>query len=161
MKSRFYLLALTALLSAGAAAQATAQATDKNQFTVMVESKNYIFQAQTALPMRGGVRNLTNEFDLKVTPTAIISDLPYFGRAYVAPTDPAKGPLDFTSTQFTYTTTPRSKGGWVVVIKPQDHKDVQQMTLTISAAGYTTVQVTNLNSDPISFNGVIVAPRKK
>ncbi|HVS95304.1 MAG TPA: DUF4251 domain-containing protein [Puia sp.] len=159
MKSRYFLLALTALLSA----RAGAQANDKKESAIkdMVDSKNFIFQAQTALPMHGGVRNLTNEFDLKVTPTAIVSDLPYFGRAYVAPTNPAQGPLEFTSTRFTYTTTPRKKGGWTVVIKPGDHKDVQQMTLTISAAGYATVQVTNLNSDPISFNGVIVAPGKK
>jgi len=157
MKSRYFLLAMMALLSVRAAAQAT----DKKEAAIrdMVDSKNYIFQAQTALPMHGGVRHLTTDFDLKVTPTAIISDLPYFGRAYVAPVNPVESPLQFTSTQFTYTTTPRKKGGWDVVIKPSDHKDVRQLLLTISSAGYTTVQVINQNSDPISFNGVIVAPK--
>jgi hypothetical protein len=159
MKSKLFLFAMIALVSA----RATAQSADEKAaaFKDMVESKNYVFQAQTVLPMRGGVRQLTTEYDLKITPTAIVCDLPYFGRAYVAPMNPAQGPLQFTSSNFSYTTTPRKKGGWDVVIKPNDHRDVQQMTLTISSAGYTTLQVTNLNRDPISFNGVIVPPRKK
>ena len=156
---KVFLFALIALLSARAAAQSG----DEKAAAVkdMVESKNFIFQAQTALPMRGGTRQLTTEYDLKVTPTAIVSDLPYFGRAFVAPMNPTQSPLQFTSTRFTYSTDPRKKGGWEVIIKPADHRDVQQMTLTISTAGYTTLQVTNLNRDPISFNGEIVASKKK
>lgn len=159
MKSRLFLLALIALLSA----RATAQTADEKAAAIrnMVESKNYIFQAQTALPMRGGVRHLTTEYDLKVTPTAIASYLPYFGRAYVAPMNPTQSPLQFTSTKFSYTAAPRKDGGWDVVIKPTDNREVQQMSLTISSAGYTTLQVTNLNRDPISFNGVVSAPRMK
>jgi hypothetical protein len=156
MNYKFFLFTLIAFLSI----RATAQSADAKAaaFKKMVEAKRYIFQAQTALPLRGGVRNLTTEYDLKVTPTAIVCYLPYFGRAYVAPINPTQGPLEFTSTKFSYTMTPRKKGGWDVVIKPTDHRDVQQMTLTISSAGYTTLQVTNLNRDPISFNGVIMAP---
>jgi hypothetical protein len=127
----------------------------------MVESKNFIFQAQTALPMRGGARHLTTQYDLKVTSTAIVSDLPYFGRAFVAPMSPAQSPLQFTSTKFDYATTTRKDGGWEIVIRPTDYREVRSMTLTVSAAGYTTLQVTNLNRDPISFNGDIIAPGKK
>lgn len=154
-----FLVAGAALLSL----RATAQSADEKAAAVrdMVESKNFIFEAQTALPMRGAVRHLTTEYDLKVSPTAIVCDLPYFGRAFVAPANPTLGPLQFTSTQFGYTTTPRKNGGWEIVIKPTDHRDVQQMTLSISTAGYTTLQVTNLNRDPISFNGEVVAPGKK
>lgn len=159
MKNRLFLFALTALLSARAAAQSG----DEKGAAIkdMVESKNFVFEAQTALPMRGAVRYLTAEYDLKVTPTSIVSDLPYFGRAYVAPMNPTQSPLQFTSTQFNYTITPRKNGGWDILIQPTDHRGVQKMTLTVSTAGYTTLQVTNLNRDPISFNGVIEAPRKK
>src|SRR5215469_5126798 len=154
MQKSMFLFAAIALLSLRTAAQSA----DEKAAAVkdMVESKNFIFQAQTALPMRGSVRQLTTDFDLKVTPTAIVSYLPYFGRDFVAPMNPTQSPLQFTSTKFDLTTTTRKKGGWEIVIKPTDHREVQSMTLTISTAGYTTLQVTNLNRDPISFNGEVV-----
>jgi hypothetical protein len=159
MKNSLFLFAIATSISLGAAAQST---DDKSAaFKTLVDSQNYVFQAQTAMPLRGGTRQLTTYYDLKVTKKAIVCDLPYYGRAYVAPINPSQNGLQFTSRDFTYTTTPRKNGGWDVVIKPKDYRDVQQMTLTISTAGYTTLQVTNLNKDPISFNGVIVAPSSK
>lgn len=156
MKSSSLLVALATILSGGAVAQPT----DGKTATIehLVASQNYIFQAQTAMPLRGRIHHLTSEFDLTVTKTAIISYLPYYGRSFVAPMNPAQSPLQFTSKDFSYAVNPRKKGGWEVVIKPNDHHDVQQMTLTISSAGYATLQVIRLNSDAISFNGVILAP---
>ena len=127
----------------------------------MVESQNYIFKAQSASPMGGRVRQLTTDYDLKVTKETIVSDLPYFGRAYSAPMDPSKGGIQFTSKNFDYTLTPGKKDGWSVLIKPKDYSDVQQMTLTISSTGYASLQVISTNRQPISFNGTVVAPKKK
>lgn len=127
----------------------------------MVESQNYTFKAQTALPLGLRIRQLTSDYDLKVTKESIISYLPYFGRAYTAPIDPTKGGIQFTSKDFDYTLTPGKKDGWTVVIKPKDYRDVQQMTLSISSEGYTQLQVTSTNRQPISFNGQIVAPKQK
>ena len=161
MKKSLLLIAFAAMVASGASAQSTDDKTAP--FRNMVDSQRYIFQAQTALPLRGGARHLTTEYDLKVTKEAINSDLPYFGRAYSAPMNATQSPLQFTSKDFSYTTTPRKKGGWDVVIKPNDYTDVRLMTLTISTAGYATLQVTSQNRDAISFNGVIVAvpPKKK
>lgn len=158
MKS-LVIYAAIALLSFQAAAQSSGEKT--SGVKDMVDSRNFIFEAQTALPLGGRVHQLTSEYSLKVTPTAVVSDLPYFGRAYVAPMNPTQSPLQFKSTKFDYTTTPRKKGGWDIVIKPTDRHGVQSMTLFVSDAGYATLQVTNTNSDPISFNGAIAAPGKK
>jgi hypothetical protein len=127
----------------------------------LVESQDYVFKAQTALPMSGRTRNLTTDYDLQVSKASVVSYLPYFGRAYVAPMDATKSALDFTSNDFSYTTTPGKKEGWTVTIKPKDYKEVQQMTLSISSDGYATLQVTSTNRQAISFNGVIAAPRQK
>ena len=56
----------------------------------LVDSQNYVFVAQSAMPMSGRVRQLTPDFDLKVTKSSIVSYLPYFGRAYTAPIDPTQ-----------------------------------------------------------------------
>ena len=127
----------------------------------MVESQSYVFKAQTVLPMSGPTRQLTTDYDVKITKQSVISYLPYFGRAYSAPMDPTKGGIQFTSKDFDSTLTPGKKDGWSVLIKPKDFRDVQQMTLTISSTGYASLQVTSINRQPISFNGTIVAPKTK
>src|SRR4051794_24283983 len=68
----------------------------------LLNSKNYVFKAQTVLPTRGSVRQLTSEYDLRVLGDSIVAYLPYFGRAYTAPVDPTAGGIQFTSTNFDY-----------------------------------------------------------
>ncbi|MDO6430720.1 DUF4251 domain-containing protein [Flavitalea sp. BT771] len=126
----------------------------------LVDSQTFVFAAQTALPMSGRTRQLTSDYDLRVTKSSVISYLPYFGRAYQAPLDPSKGGIQFTSKDFEYTATPGKKGGWTILVKPRDYRDVQQMTLSISDDGYGTLQVISTNRQPISFNGYIRAPSK-
>src|ERR1700675_3924093 len=112
MRSLFLFVARAAVIPV------CAQSTDKKAaMKSLVESKNYVFRAQQALPQTGQPRNLTPIYDLKITPNTIVSDLPYFGRAY-APVDPNGGGIQFTSKDFTYTSKPTKKGGWEIVIKP-------------------------------------------
>ncbi|HLI93216.1 MAG TPA: DUF4251 domain-containing protein [Puia sp.] len=152
-RASFPLLALLVVLPGRPAAQTVKS---------LVESQNYVFQARTAQPMRGPVRNIaTPVYSLQVTTDKIVSDLPYFGRAYIAPMDPTTGPLQFTLDHFDYKLTAGRKGGWKVVIKPKNQQDIQEMELNISAAGYASLQVVSTNRDEISFEGVITAPDKR
>ncbi|HVW63254.1 MAG TPA: DUF4251 domain-containing protein [Puia sp.] len=157
------LAALLALCSLPALTYAQSNKTSAKETAIknMVDSQNYVFVAQTALPLSGRTRQLTSDYDLRVTKSSIVSYLPYFGRAYQAPLDPTKGGLEFTSKDFDYTATPGKKSGWTVQIKPKDNRDVQQMTLSISSGGYGTLQVVSTNRQPISFNGYIKAPKAK
>jgi len=152
MKSFVLLLSLGAVMVAHAQSKPVKEA---------VESKNYVFTAQTALPMSGRARNLTSEYDLRVSPGTVISYLPYYGRAYQATIGSTGSPLDYTSKDFEYTITPGRKDGWTVTIKPKDYREVQSMTLSISSEGYATLQVTSTNRQAISFNGVVAPPRQK
>jgi len=126
-----------------------------------VESQEYDFRPQTAMPLGGRTRELTTDFDLKVTKETVVSYLPYFGQAYTAPMDPSQGGLQFTSKEFDYSVTNRKKGGWDVQIKPKDNREVQQMSMTISVDGYASLQVISTNRQPISFNGYIMAANPK
>lgn len=127
----------------------------------LVDSQNYVFKAQTAMPLGGRTRNLTTDYDLRISPEKVVSFLPYFGRAYVAPMDPTRSALDFTSKDFDYNVTPGKKQGWTVTIKPKDYREVQQMILSISSDGYAQLQVLPTNRQAISFNGIVVAPSKR
>lgn len=157
MKNVLLIFALVFGLTAAAQSKDSAKVA---AVKTLVESGNYVFKAQTALPLRGPVRQLTSPFDLTVTlPAKIVSNLPYYGRAYSA-VDPLNGGMNFTTKDFDYTITPRKKGGWDIAIKPKDIKqDVSQLYLTITQDGYASLRATSSNRDPISYNGSITSPQ--
>lgn len=127
----------------------------KEQIKRIVEAQNYVFKAQSALPTGGAARQLTGDFDLRISKDTILSDLPYFGRAFTPPLNPSEGPLRFTSTDFQYTVANRKKGGWNVTITPKDVHDPRQLNISIFDNGTASVVVTSYNRQPISFNGYV------
>jgi hypothetical protein len=163
LKRTFYALALLMISMATAHAQTTKkekEAAKEAEFKKVLESKNFTFTAQIANPSRGGAsRNLTSEYDVRITPDSIISYLPFFGRAYVATMNPDDAGIKFISTKFTYTATLR-KNGYDITIKPTDTKDVRLINLSASFNGYGILNVTSQNRDPISFYGTLEANKK-
>ncbi|HYF30924.1 MAG TPA: DUF4251 domain-containing protein [Chitinophagaceae bacterium] len=142
------------LITASACVSTTAQ--DGNaDFKNMIDSKRFVFVAQSVTPLGGRFQQLTTEYDLKVRPDSVIAYLPYFGRAFSAPIDPNKGGIQFTSTDFEYTQAARRKGGWDILIKPNDTDNARQLTLTVTEGGNATLQVVSNNRQSISFNGYI------
>lgn len=125
-----------------------------------VLDKDFVFEAQTILPQRGITRQLTSNYFLQVSKDTVISDLPYFGRAYSAPINPGEGGIRFTSTSFEYSSKDRKKGGWDILIKPKGVNDVQQMLLSVFTNGRASLQVISNNRQAISFDGVIKERKK-
>lgn len=119
----------------------------------MIDSRHFIFVAETVNPVRGRFRNLTSRYDVTLSSDSLISYLPYFGRAYTAPIDPSQGGIQFTSTDFSYEVTHDKSDKWDVVIKPKDRQDVQQLNFAIFENGTASLNVTSNSRDPISFNG--------
>lgn len=159
-----YLLLLMAFISfcLGKAQEAKHdRAQEKTEIKNLIESKHYSFMAQSALPMAGRAINLTTPYSLKVAGDTVVSDLPYFGRSYVAPINPAEGGIRFTSANVSYSMKDRKKGGWEITLLPKDAKDVRQMFLTVSDNGYASLQITSTNRQSIGFNGYIMAGNTK
>ena len=128
---------------------------DKAQVKSFVDSKEFTFKARTVIPMTGGSRQLTSDYDVKFLGDSIVSYLPYFGRAYSAGYGEGGG-IEFTSTKFDYKAKARKKGGWDIIIKPKDVRDVEEMDLTLSDDGSASLRVSSNNRQPISFYGVVV-----
>jgi len=121
-----------------------------------IESKHYIFVADYVSPLRGGQRQLTSEYDLRIKPDSVISFLPYFGQAYFdVPYNPTDGGIKFTSTKFDYKVSNKKNGGWEITVTPQDVKNLERMILYISPDGYASLSVASVNRDFISFDGHI------
>jgi hypothetical protein len=119
----------------------------------MINAENFTFVAERVNPLRGSSRILTSSYDVIVKKDTLNCYLPYFGRAYQAPIDPSKGPIDFKSYNFTYSVTLKNNDEWQVFIKPKDQQDVQQLLFQIFGNGSATLNVVNTNRDPISFYG--------
>lgn len=159
------MLVLFAVSSSGQLALAQTTKAQKKEakraaLKAKIDSDHFVFEANYVNPQRGSGRALTSEYDLRVSPDTIVSYLPYFGRAYVAPTNPLEGGIKFTSTKFAYTKTKNKKGGWSILIKPKDKnisdmRDVNSLQLNISEDGYASLQVMSTNREQISFDGVI------
>lgn len=125
----------------------------------LVANKSFIFLVTTVLPTGGAARQLTSYYDIKITKDTLISNLPYFGRAYSAPIGTTDGGINFTSAKFEYTISDRKKGGWDILIKLKDQDDFKQMSFTVFDNGSASLNINSNNRDPISFNGYIAENR--
>lgn len=165
------------ILLAFIAFKANAQ-TDKATTARIVEEKNYIFVATSAIPLNstdvsrvmanmpgaamGGVINLTgNTYDLKISADSVISYLPFYGRAYTANMNPDESGYRFKSKDFTYTVNKLKKGGWNITILTKDVKDGPRLTLSITEKGYATLTVISNNKQSITYNGYLSEVQKK
>ncbi|HEV8082694.1 MAG TPA: DUF4251 domain-containing protein [Chitinophagaceae bacterium] len=119
----------------------------------MVDSRHFIFVAESVNPVGGRFRNLTSRYDVIVSADSLITYLPYFGRAYTAPINPDEGGIRFTSTNFSYVVTHNKSDKWDIVIKPKDGQGVQQLNFAIFENGSASLNVTSNSRTPISFNG--------
>ena len=162
MKTLRNILVLLLITVAGlniASAQATKQdkkSTKEAYVKTRVDAKRYTFLATFVLPQRGGGKQLTSDYDLRITPDSVISFLPYFGRAYFdVPYGGGDGGMKFTSTKFTYEVKEKKKGGWEISIKPADVKNIDRLLINISTDGYASLSVNSTNRDFITFDGYL------
>ena len=127
----------------------------------MVKAQDYKFVAQRAIPMSMRSINLTSEYDLCVSNDTITAHLPYFGRAYTAPLDPAEGGIKFESKDFDYRLENAKKDGWIVHFAIKDAKRRIVMILNISTSGSASLLVNDDSRQSITFNGYVGERKKK
>lgn len=129
---------------------------EKATIKSLVESQRYIFVAESANPLRGQSIFLSPGYTLSVSPDTIISNLPFYGRAYQAPMNPNEAGIKFTSSDFTYTIKEK-KRTWDVFIKTKD-AGTSQINLSIGSNGSASLRVTSMDKQSISFQGHISKP---
>lgn len=131
-----------------------AQDQPKTDIKNLIESKKYIFKAQTVTPAAGRTRQLNSEYTVKVSGDSVIADLPYFGRAYSAPIGTTGG-INFTSSSFDYKALVDKKQRWQITIKPKDMNEVQELSFTVFENGNADLRVISTNRQTIMFRGYI------
>jgi len=121
----------------------------------LMDSKKYVFQAEDAYPMKGGIIHLDRGYNVSVTPESIISHLPYYGQVTQASIDQADAGFKFTSSSFEYNQDDRKKGGWDVIIETKDVRYGPKLYLTIQPNGSASLRISSVDRQSISYTGII------
>ena len=130
-------------------------AQDNSAIKNMVESRRFVFLANSATPVKSGIKQLNADYTLKITPDTIISNLPYYGEVTQPLATSSDGGIKFTSTDFDYKIENRKKGGWEISILIKDVRYDPRMDITIFENGSSSVRVNSSDRQPISYDGEI------
>lgn len=140
--------------------KAEKKAQQREEIKSIVESKTFVFKANTANPMRGRTVNLTSDYDVKVTRDSIFSYLPFFGVAYSASYGGTDSPMIFNH-PFETINFENTKNGYLVKVSVKNNNDRLEYSFHISITGSTSLNVSSLNRQAISYNGNIEKIKEK
>ena len=133
----------------------------QKQVEALVNSKEFLFTARTAMPQGGRSINLTtNPGSVEFHPDMIKSDMPYFGRVTgSAAYGGSDGGMKFEGKPEGYTVTAKKKG-YQVNAEVKGENDTYRLSLSVSSEGSSSLSITSNNRSVISYNGEISAPEK-
>jgi len=120
----------------------------------MIDSKRFVFEAQSMTPSRGGLRTLTPGYILVVSPDTVACDLPYMGRAYQAPMGSSDGGMTFHGSKFDYTVKEKKKG-WTVNINMKEVSGNPRLILTVFDNASARLTISSSSKESISYSGYI------
>lgn len=120
-----------------------------------VSNGHFTISVDRALPMRGKSVHLTTLYSLELKGDSVVSYLPYFGRAYTAPYGGGNS-MDFAEPITDYHLSYTKKGAATIQFKAKTKEDNFAFRLQIYPNGSTTIQVTPVNRQSITYYGEVV-----
>jgi len=124
---------------------------DRGHFTIDVDR---------ALPMGGKALNLTSPYSLEIEGDSVMSYLPYFGRAYNIPYGGGEG-LRFQGMISEYNLTYDKKGTAKIQFRTRTDEDNYTFNVQVYKNGSSTIQVTPVNRQAITFHGELAPEKSK
>jgi len=140
--------------------KAEKKAQEIEEIKAIVESKTFVFKATNANPMKGRTINLTSEYDVKITGDSIFSYLPYYGVAYSASYGGTDSPMIFNKV-FETCDMEKTKNGYRVKVSTKNGSDRLEFNFNISETGTTTLMVSSINRQSISYYGNLEKIKEK
>lgn len=143
----------------------------RNEVSSLVNSQNFTFLAQRAIPTNldvvrimnslpgaGGTRmmDLDYGYTIKLTDDELKVELPYYGRVFIADPDTANNSYRFTSKDFHIAKEEGKKGKTLFRITPKDVRYVRSVFLEVFPGGKAYVSIDSNDRQPISYHGYIM-----
>ncbi|MDH6305659.1 hypothetical protein M2459_002585 [Parabacteroides sp. PF5-5] len=126
----------------------------------LVNGGRYTVEVTRALPMGGRSVNLTSLYSLELRGDSVLSYLPYFGRAYSVPYGGGER-MRFTSTMTEHTLSYDKKGTARIIFKTRTDEDSYTFNIQIFKNGSSTIQVTPVNRQAITYQGDLLTEKKE
>ena len=134
--------------------------TDTSDIGKLLESKEYVFIAQTAFPARGSSVSIAGgNYELKVIRDSVSVYLPFYGRVNDLSAGRTGGPIELNTKEISHTIA-KKKSRWEVTITPTNQSGVRQINLSVSDNGFADLQVVSTNKDNMNYHGTVEALKK-
>ena len=130
------------------------------EIAALVQSKSFVFKGNRAIPTGYKSMDLTtNPNFVRFSPDLIVSEMPFFGRAYSISYGGSDSGLKFEGKPEIYTIQKKRKN-YEVEAKIKGTGDSYTINLSISFEGSSTMTISSNNRTSISYNGKISALEK-
>jgi len=130
----------------------------QNEIKALIDSRNFVFEAQKATPQGGRLLQLDyNSYFLKFKNDTVTCDLPFFGRAYNIGYN-SDGGIKFEGKPENVKVETK-KNNTILKFTVKGKSDVYDLLFSIYYNGSTTLSVSSNNRAPISYDGIIYAPK--
>ncbi len=122
----------------------------------LLNSKNFEFIANTAIPLSGPTKNLVgSNYSITFTPEMVTSNMPFYGRAYsgmIMGRDKGmrfKGkPEDFIITS--------AKNGYNITTTVKGETDIYVISISVGYSSFAALSISSNDRGTISYQGEIV-----
>lgn len=132
----------------------------QKQIEEMVNAKAFVFNARTALPQGYKSINIsTNSYYMRFSPEMILSELPYYGRAYSETGYGGESGIKFEAKPEELKIE-KGKKNYSISAVVKANNDTYRISLTLGFEGSGTLNVTSNNRSSISYHGEIAPPVK-
>lgn len=145
--------------------------TDSKTVDALVNSQEFTFYATRANPTNYDVINVMNSmpnststrmldltgsnYTIELKNNTLDVVLPYFGRSFTPSYNNNDNSYRFTSKDFTINKSQGKKGKWIVKIKPNDVRTVDEIIIEIFKNGKALTSIRSNDRQPISYDGYI------
>lgn len=160
---KIYLTILTLSFSLSTFAQLSKKEIRKNkkelkaqEIEQLIDSKSFIFQANSLTSNTGYHKMLNSEYDFIVKNDSVFSHLPFWGRAYSHDIN-EEGGFKFEEKSTDYDLVNLKEKGYQISLIAKVDKDNYQIQLNISKQGYARLVIISTRKSHISYNGQIEA----
>ncbi|MGN7759514.1 DUF4251 domain-containing protein [Chryseobacterium sp. 22532] len=144
---------------------------DSKTVDALVSSQEFTFHAQRANPMNYDVINVMGaiqnapatrmlqldggNYTIELKKNTMEVVLPYFGRQYNPSYNTSDNGYRFTSKDFTVNKAQNKKGNWILKIKPNDTRNVDEIIIEIFKSGKAFVSMRSNDRQPITYDGYV------
>lgn len=125
-----------------------------------LDSKDYVIEVNRVIPMGGKSVSPSTLYSLTIKGDSVFSYLPYYGRAYSVPYGGGEG-MRFEALMKDYRIKYGKKGHARVTFTSQTKEDTYKFSMEIYPGGSSSIDVTSINRQRISYYGTLADPRKE